>query len=108
MKWDSIEAVAAQGLACVTQMELESLISFKKNYFEPRCVLVTTLEKNVQSERLKGQGLSEFEREVAKARAEWYEDYNNKHPGFFDAVIITGKRVFWDFFKMLKIIFPIF
>lgn len=70
-------------------MELESLISFKKTYFEPRCVLATTLDRNIQFERLKSQGLSEFECEVAKARAEWYQDYNNKHPGFFDAVIIT-------------------
>lgn len=51
---------------------------------------MSTLDRTIQCERLKDQGFSEFECEVAKARAEWYEEYNNKHPGFFDAVIITG------------------
>ena len=44
IQWDSIEAVARQGLACIMTMELEALLSFKQTYFEPRCVLVLTLD----------------------------------------------------------------
>lgn len=68
-------------------MELESLLSFKQTYFEPRCVLILTLDKKVQNQRLVSQGSNEAECEVAMNRTEWYADYNRDHPGFFDAVI---------------------
>jgi guanylate kinase len=90
IQWNSIESVARQGLACVTQMELESLLSFKQTYFEPRCVLVITLDKVSQIQRLISQGCNESECEIAINRTEWYAEYNRDHPGFFDAVIITG------------------
>ena len=93
VKWESIEAVARQGLACVTQMELESLLSFKQYYFEPRCVLIVTLDKGVQYQRLLASGCKERECDLAIARSEWYGEYNQIHPGFFDAVIITGKVI---------------
>ena len=82
--------MAKEGLACVTQMELEALFSFKQTYFEPRCVLLITLDPNVQYNRLIHQELSEIECENALARTEWYAEYNREHPGFFDAVILTG------------------
>lgn len=88
---DSIEAVARQGLACVIQMELESLLSFKQTYFEPRCVLILTMDKLIQAQRLVNQNCSDNECEIAINRAEWYAEFNRDHPGFFDAVIITGK-----------------
>jgi hypothetical protein len=84
--------VARQGLACVTQMELESLLSFKQTYFEPRCVLIITLDRAVQIQRLLSQGCTENECEIAVNRTEWYAEYNRDHPGFFDAVIVTGLR----------------
>lgn len=86
---DSVEAVARQGLACIIQMELESLLSFKQTYFEPRCVLILTLDKMVQAQRLVNQNCSDNECEIAINRSEWYAEYNRDHPGFFDAVIIT-------------------
>ena len=72
-------------------MELESLLSFKQTYFEPRCVLILTLDKMMQIQRLINQGCNETECEIAVSRTEWYADYNREHPGFFDAVIVTGK-----------------
>ncbi len=89
VQMDSIEAVARQGLACVIQMELESLLSFKQTYFEPRCVLILTMDKLVQAQRLVNQNCSDNECEIAISRTEWYAEYNRDHPGFFDAVIIT-------------------
>jgi guanylate kinase len=91
LQWESIEAVARQGLACVTRMELESLLSFKQYYFEPRCVLILTLDEQIQLERLLNDGCRENECELALNRTNWYKEYNQTHPGFFDAVIITGK-----------------
>ncbi len=90
MQWESIENVARQGLACVVQMELESLLSFKQTYFGPRCVLIITLDKLVQAQRLVNQNCTDSECEIAISRSEWYAEYNRDHPGFFDAVIITG------------------
>jgi len=89
IQWESIETVARQGLACVLQMELESLLSFKQTYFEPRCVLILTLDKVVQAQRLLNQNCNDNECEIAINRSEWYAEYNRDHPGFFDAVIIT-------------------
>ncbi|CAF0994429.1 unnamed protein product [Brachionus calyciflorus] len=86
-QWDSIESVAKQGLACVINMELESLLSFKQTYFEPRCVLILTLDKKIQKKRLLDSNKSESECEVAMNRTEMYAEYNRQHPGFFDAVI---------------------
>ena len=43
-------------------------------------------------QRLINQGCNENECEIAINRAEWYAEYNRDHPGFFDAVIITGKN----------------
>jgi guanylate kinase len=94
IQWESIESVARQGLACVTQMELESLLSFKQYYFEPRCVLIITLDKDVQSQRLMQQGCREKECDLALARSDWYSEYNQSHPGFFDSVIISGTTIF--------------
>ena len=73
-------------------MELESLLSFKQTYFEPRCVLIITLDRAVQIQRLLSQGCTENECEIAVNRTEWYAEYNRDHPGFFDAVIVTGLR----------------
>ncbi|RNA08076.1 leucine-rich repeat and guanylate kinase domain-containing isoform X2, partial [Brachionus plicatilis] len=87
IQWESIEYVARQGLACVMNMELESLLSFKQTYFEPRCVLILTLDKQVQMKRLMDQNCSESETEVALNRTDMYANYNQDHPGFFDAVI---------------------
>lgn len=70
-------------------MELESLLSFKQTYFEPRCVLVLTLDKNIQNERLVNQGSNETECQVGVNRTDWYAEFNRNHPGFFDAVIST-------------------
>jgi hypothetical protein len=97
LHWDSIESVAREGLACVTQMELEGLLAFKKTYFEPRCVLVLTLDKNVQTQRLKNIGCEANEIELAINRTDVYAEYNRDHPGFFDAVIITGKKSLYFF-----------
>ncbi len=74
-------------------MELESLLSFKQTYFEPRCVLVITLDRAVQIQRLLAQNCNENECEIAVNRTEWYAEYNRDHPGFFDAVIVTGKII---------------
>lgn len=87
--------MARQGLACVTQMELESLLSFKQTYFEPRCVLIITLDRAVQIQRLLAQSCTENECEIAVNRTEWYAEYNRDHPGFFDAVIVTGLICFF-------------
>jgi hypothetical protein len=72
-------------------MELELLLSFKQYYFEPRCVLIATMDKDVQYQRLLNQGCKEKECELALSRSDWYSDYNQNHPGFFDAVIISGE-----------------
>uniref|UniRef100_A0A1A8BMY1 Leucine-rich repeats and guanylate kinase domain containing n=1 Tax=Nothobranchius kadleci TaxID=1051664 RepID=A0A1A8BMY1_NOTKA len=37
---DAIEYVAREGLACCVSLELESLLRFRKSYFEPRCILL--------------------------------------------------------------------
>lgn len=44
----------------------------------------------MQIQRLINQGCNETECEIAVSRTEWYADYNREHPGFFDAVIVTG------------------
>lgn len=71
-------------------MELESLLSFKQTYFEPRCVLILTIDKKIQMKRLFEQNCSESESEVAINRTEMYANYNQEHPGFFDAVISSN------------------
>jgi hypothetical protein len=48
----------------------------------------------MQIQRLINQGCNENECEIAVSRTEWYTDYNREHPGFFDAVIVTGKLVY--------------
>ena len=51
-----------------------------------------TLNKKVQIQRLIHDDCTDEECEVAVNRAEWYAEYNRTHPGFFDAVIVTGKQ----------------
>lgn len=53
-------------------------------------------------QRLINQGCNENECEIAINRTEWYAEYNRDHPGFFDAVIITGelKMALGYFFKI--------
>lgn len=48
------------------------------------------LDKKEQMKRLIDAHCTENEWEVASNRTEWYAEYNRQHPGFFDAVIITG------------------
>lgn len=82
-------------------MELESLLSFKQTYFEPRCVLILTMEKKIQLKRLVDLNCSESESEVALNRTEMYANYNQEHPGFFDAdVRLIGQYFFQDSFLL--------
>lgn len=41
-------------------------------------------------QRLINDEFTDEECETAMNRAEWYAEYNREHPGFFDAVIVTG------------------
>ena len=65
-------------------------MSFKQTYYEPRCVLLITLDKKAQIQRLINDDCTDDECEIAVKRVEWYAEYNRQHPGFFDAVIVTG------------------
>jgi hypothetical protein len=94
-----IESISKQGLACVIQTELEGLLSFKQTYFEPRCVMLITLDKKSQIERLQNDEYNADECEIAVSRTEQYAEYNRNHPGLFDAVIVTGKSE--TFFKTI-------
>ncbi len=87
-----IESISKQGLACVIQTELEGLVSFRQTYFEPRCVMLITLDKITQIERLNNDDCTEEECEVALNRTEKYAQYNRNHPGLFDAVIVTSEN----------------
>ncbi|CAF0894713.1 unnamed protein product [Adineta ricciae] len=86
----SIENVARGGLACVIQIELEGLLSIKQSHFEPRCVLLLPMDRQIHERRLQLQGFDEGEINMALNRVELYAEYNRTHPGFFDAFILTN------------------
>jgi hypothetical protein len=52
-----------------------------------------TLDKKSQVQRLINDDCTDDECEIALNRVEWYSEYNKQHPGFFDAVIVTGNSL---------------
>ncbi|XP_041833005.1 LOW QUALITY PROTEIN: leucine-rich repeat and guanylate kinase domain-containing protein [Melanotaenia boesemani] len=85
---DAVEDVAREGLLCCLHMELESVFSLKKSYFEPRYILLIPTKVENYIDHLRSCGLSTpAQIDVALSRAELYANTNRKHPGFFDNVI---------------------
>ncbi|XP_072419006.1 leucine-rich repeat and guanylate kinase domain-containing protein isoform X2 [Chiloscyllium punctatum] len=85
---DALEAVAREGLACCTHMELEGVQSLKKTYFEPRYILLIPMRKEKHRKRLLLRGLyDQSQIDFAVSRVDTYISMNQDHPGYFDAVI---------------------
>ncbi|XP_071960647.1 leucine-rich repeat and guanylate kinase domain-containing protein-like [Antedon mediterranea] len=85
---DSIESVAQEGLACVTHMELEGVLSMKLTYFEPRYVLLLPLDKEAHRKRLVERGgFSNLQIESVMHTNSLYQDMHDGKPGFFDITI---------------------
>ncbi len=65
-------------------------MSIKQSHFEPRCVLLLPMDRQIHKRRLQLQGFEEGEITMALSRVELYAEYNRTHPGFFDAFISTS------------------
>ena len=86
--YDAIDSIASEGLACVTHMEYEGILSFKKSFFEPRYLLLIPKTEEVHEERLKTYyQMSDEEVRSALLRRDVYMKINQENPGFFDQVI---------------------
>jgi hypothetical protein len=68
----------------------KGLLSIKQSHFEPRCVLLLPMDRQIHKRRLQLQGFEEGEITMALSRVELYAEYNRTHPGFFDAFISTS------------------
>ncbi|XP_033106765.1 leucine-rich repeat and guanylate kinase domain-containing protein-like [Anneissia japonica] len=98
---DAIEDVAKEGLACITHMELEGVLSMKLTYFEPRYVLLLPLDKDAHKKRLEERGgFSALQIESAITRDDLYQDMNDQKPGFFDVTIDSSNLK--DAYRQLK------
>jgi hypothetical protein len=86
----AIEQVAQQGLACVTHMNLEGILTLKQSYFEPRYILTIPLATQVHEDRLNAKShasngtICNILADVCK-----YKEFHQDNPGFFDATINT-------------------
>lgn len=67
-------------------------MSIKQSHFEPRCVLLLPMDRQIHKRRLQIQGFEEGEISIALSRVELYAEYNRTHPGFFDAFISTSRN----------------
>ena len=86
--YDVIDSIASEGLACVTHMEYEGILSFKKSFFEPRYLLLLPRNEQVHRDRLRSfYQMSEDEVNRAMGRRDLYVKVNQEKPGFFDQVI---------------------
>ena len=87
----SLEQASNGGTACITHMELEGMLCLRRiPSLRPRYVLTVPLSSDPHESRLRTRGVySEDEIKEAMARRHLYIDYNNKHPGGFDAVVGT-------------------
>ena len=86
--YDVIDSIASEGLACVTHMEYEGVLSFKKSFFEPRYLLVLPKSEQVHEERLRDfYQMTDDEVSYVLSRRKMYMEINQEKPGFFDQVI---------------------
>ena len=86
--YDVIDSIASEGLACVTHMEYEGVLSFKKSFFEPRYLLVLPKTEQVHEDRLRFYyQMTDDEISYVLSRREMYIETNQEKPGFFDQVI---------------------
>lgn len=67
----------------------------KNTYFKPRYILLVPTNKEVYEGHLRRKGLfSRSEIEEAVSRVDMYIKISQDFPGYFDAVINTGKLIF--------------
>jgi len=86
----SLEECAIEGLACVTCMELEGVLSLKNSHHRPRYVLLLPLDPGEHAKRLRERGcLTDEQLAFELERVGVYAKYNRDRPGFFDRVIDT-------------------
>ena len=86
--YDVIDNIASEGLACVTHMEYEGILSFKKSFFEPRYLLIIPRDEDLYREHLESYyQMSEDEITRVMGRRDLYIKVNQENPGFFDQVI---------------------
>ena len=79
-----------EGVACVTCMELEGVLSLKNSHHRPRYVLLLPLDPGEHAKRLRERGcLTEDQLAFELERVGVYAKYNRERPGFFDRVIDT-------------------
>ncbi|NXS54512.1 LRGUK protein, partial [Brachypteracias leptosomus] len=89
---DTVESIAREGLATCVHLEIEGVRSLKKTYFKPRCILVVPMNKEKYEGHLRRKGLfSRSEIEEAVSRVDMYIRISQDLPGYFDAVVYTGK-----------------
>jgi len=86
--YDVIDSIASEGLACVTHLEYEGILSFKKSFFEPRYLLLLPKSEEVHEDRLRSfYQMPDEEVKRVMSRREMYVRVNQDKPGFFDQVI---------------------
>jgi Leucine-rich repeat (LRR) protein/guanylate kinase len=87
----AVEQVAQQGLACVTHMPIEGVLTMKNTHFEPRYILTLPLTAQVHEQRLRSSDRQYSEAEVRQAVADVavYQRLHQERPGFFDTAINT-------------------
>lgn len=86
----AIEQVAQQGLACVTHMSLEGVMTMKNTHFEPRYILALPLTSQIHEQRLKAKGnYSDAEVKRSLEEVDKYRKIHQDNPGFFDTAINT-------------------
>jgi len=86
----SLEECAVEGVACVTCMELEGVLSLKNSHHRPRYVLLLPLDPGEHGKRLRERGcLTDAQLSFELERVGVYAKYNRERPGFFDRVIDT-------------------
>ncbi|CAI8019545.1 Leucine-rich repeat and guanylate kinase domain-containing protein [Geodia barretti] len=86
----AVEQVAHQGLACVTHMTLQGVLTMKNTHFEPRYILTIPLTPQIHAQRMRSSGqYSEGEIKMAVDDVTAYQTLHQDRPGFFDAAINT-------------------
>ncbi|XP_062522841.1 leucine-rich repeat and guanylate kinase domain-containing protein-like isoform X2 [Corticium candelabrum] len=88
LTFNAVESVAQEGLACITCMELEGVMSLKKSYFEPRYLLVVPQSLQVHVARMRERGYyTEAEIERVQSRVEKCIQIHQDRPGCFEQAI---------------------
>uniref|UniRef100_A0A1X7VB09 Guanylate kinase-like domain-containing protein n=2 Tax=Amphimedon queenslandica TaxID=400682 RepID=A0A1X7VB09_AMPQE len=84
----AIEQVAQLGLACVTHMTLEGVLTLKRSHFEPRYILTLPLNSHIHEQRLRDKDhLTEDDVQQSLNDVRLYQQFHQDRAGFFDATI---------------------